>query len=196
MKIKAFLEKHKYISVLLALVVFFIVVKIIFPTPVPKTPPVFPTPLPTPTISYRSNWKNIYPGITPLSEIESKLGKPSKTKMLQNEIVYSYPSENKNWPDQVFVSKENNQIVLIKTYFPKENYDYFTNRYGQSDKEMFGPHSQAGFSTFIFSNEGLAIVAEKKSKKVLEVWYFRPADIENFLQTIGKDLQSNPPEQF
>lgn len=193
---KSFLKKYRYLIFLLILVSLFLLTKILFPSPKEKILPYLPSPAPYSQISSSNSWENILPGISTVSEIEGSLGQPIKKEDFENQTVYYYPSENKNWPNQVFISKDQQKADFIKVYFPKDKYQDYLNKFGPLEKEMFGNHSQADFSVFVFNNKGVSIIANKKSGVVLEAWYFPPTNIENFLQTIGKDFKDTPEEQL
>lgn len=156
-----------------------------------------PTPSPTPTIiSNFPNWQNLFPGLTSKKELEDKFGPPIKKEDSPTQEIYYYSSEKENWPNQIFVSKEEEKIELIKEYFPKEKYEQFLKNYGSSEKEMYNSYFQAGFSVFVFAKNGVAIVANQNSGLVLEVWYFPPTDLSTFLSHWGKDLILTPPQKF
>lgn len=145
-----------------------------------------------------NSWNGIVPGSSSIQQVEKTLGQPIKIERVEGKTIYLYPSEIENWPNQIFVSEQNNKTEGVKRFFPpkEENYSFFINKYGNPDKELFGPHSQSGFSVFVFLEKGLAIVANKKSDLVLEIWYFSPTTLEEFLASWGKNLSEAPTNLF
>lgn len=189
-----FIKKYQlliFLSFLLGILIF---IKIFLR--VSETGNISPLLTPTPTISISANLKDIIPGKTTKNELDNKLGQPIKIEESLNYDVYSYLSENKNWPNQIYVPKKEDKVSLIKEYFPQEKYSQFIEKYGQPEKELYNSHSQAGFSVFVFAQKGVAITADSNSEIVLEVWYFSPTTLEDFLSTLGKDLTLSPSQRF
>ncbi len=143
-------------------------------------------------------WKNIIPGKTTPEEVESSLGQPQQKAEIEGKMTYFYQSPIPDWPDKIQLSEDQKVVEIIKHYFPSasENYQSFLDKYGSPDKELFGPHAQAGFSVFVFLQKGVAVIANPDSGKVMEIWYFPPKNLGEFLTLYGKDLSSTPPKQF
>jgi len=145
-----------------------------------------------------NSWKGITPNISTKNELEKNLGQPINLEKKEEQTILYYPSENEDWPAEIYVSNKNNKVELIKNLnpFSNENYQYFINKFGPPNKELFGPHQGAGFSVFVFLDKGVAIVSNPESGIVLEVWYFSPTTLENFLKFFGKELTLTPTERF
>jgi len=178
------IKRYWYFAVLGFLVVVLGVSKILFKTTAPIIIP-------------ENSWQGITPGTTTTEDLKKQLGEPLKTTQINGKNVYLYPSDTENWENEVTVTDEQ-KVETIKRYFPskEENYTSFINQYGPYDYEFFGPSYQAGFSVFVFLNKGVVVVANKESDLVLEVWYFQPTTLEEFLSLLGKDLSQTPPKLF
>jgi len=147
----------------------------------------------------KNTWNNISPGLTTKADLEKIIGKSTPWKQEGDFSIFLYPSENQNWPTEIYFSQKAKKVELIKEYFPKENKNYqnFINLYGQPDKELFGPHQGAGFSVFVFLKRGVAIVANPESGLILEVWYFPPnISLGDFIEKFGQNLQQAPEVKF
>jgi len=170
---------------LLATILAFIKLLLYF-TPAPETIP-------------KNVWNNISPGSTTKADLEKIIGKGTPWKQEGDFLIFLYPSENQNWPTEIYFSQKTKKVELIKEYFPEEskNYQNFVNLYGQPDKELYGPHQGAGFSVFVFFKKGVAIVANPESGLVLEIWYFSPTtSFEDFIAKFGQNLQQTPEIKF
>lgn len=178
-----FLKKYRLFIALLLLLIILLVLKIFI-----KTAPQ----------SAENAWGNIIPGKTTTAQAVKELGKPLNEENIEGKTVYLYPSETQTWPTQVFLTENKKLVLGIKRFFPskEETYQSYLQRFGSPDKQLFGPHSPAGFLTFIYLAQGMAVVANPESGIILEVWYFPPADLNTFLANWGKDLHDTLPQQF
>lgn len=159
---------------------------------------VFKILLPTQVAPSENNWQGIEPGKSNQKQVEKSLGSPLKKEELNNEVTYYYPYTEQNWPTKLRVGKDDSNVKFIETYFPppEQDYKYFTEKFGNADKVLFGPHSQMGFSVYIYLQRGIALVANPESNLVFEVWYFAPTTLEQFKIISGIELTEEPLKQF
>lgn len=144
-----------------------------------------------------NTFENITPGQTNQKTLEKTLGKPVKTESINNNEVYYYQTTKPNWADLFYIDNESKKISLIKNFDVKteETYQFFIDRFGSPDNKLYGPDSQNGFFVFTFLNKGVSILANPNSNSILEVWYFIPTDINQFLLSFGQGLSLNPPNE-
>lgn len=198
---KNFLKRNKLILILAVIVIVIIIAKTFFKTTEKTTSSseltITPPPIIVPTIIPQTNWQKIIPGKTSKNDLEQILGKPLKTKNEDN-ITYSfYQSNSKNWPAEITISKLNNTITFVKDYLPKTKYTEFLQKFGNPElKNLYGLHSQNGFLTFVWPQNGIAVIANENLDEVIEVWYFSQTTKDEFLATWGKDLKTVPIRQF
>ena len=154
----------------------------------------------TPTGEKRVSPKNvatsvegITTGMSDESELES-FGEPrSIDELPDGSLLYKFGPEKSPRPIEVVVEK--GKIVFIKK-FPaindKVTLDYYLKTYGESDLGLF--YEEPGFIAHVYLDEGIVIVADdSKRENVYELRYFVPTSEENFLETWGSDLLSEPP---
>ena len=187
---KKFIKEHWFLIFLAFLATVLVTLKfLIYITPIPLQPS---------SVSQSNTWKEIVPQVSTSKDLQKILGQPIDIQKEKDLVVYFYPSETENWPTKIYVSETTQKVTLIKRFFPSpsETYQSFISQFGPPDKELFGPHQGAGFSVFVFLKKGVAIVANPNSGMILEIWYFSPTTLEDFLSSWGKDLTSTPPERF
>lgn len=199
-------RKRWYLIILAFLAtILFILKYLLKESSLPQTTPklhseLSPTIIITPAESLISSSSdlNIISGVLTKYDLEQKLGQPTKIEANNNYLIYYYPSENENWPTQIYLSEKENKVVASKRFFPSqgETYQSFVQKYGVPDKEFFGPHEGAGFSVYLFLKKGVAIVSNSDSGIVLEIWTFIPTSLEDFLSSWGKDLSLSPTDRF
>lgn len=203
-KFTEIVKKYKIIIFLSLLVGAIIVLKLSIRTNEKngtQIPTIFPTTTPRPTTNItpppQSNFQNIVPGTTTRKDLEQTLGKPTNIFQTDKEMVYQYPSSVKNWPNEISITKDNQKVKLIKNYFPDETFQNLIQKLGNSSANpLYGPDSVNGFLTYVWPEQGLATVANNQSGIILEIWYFSPTTLEEFLKDIGKNLSTSPLENF
>jgi len=150
---------------------------------------------PTSLIPMPSNapsWQGIIPGKTTTDELRSQLGQPQEV----SDKTYLYSSTNQFLPNEVVL--KNNKVGLIKEkIIGKEKvFSDFTSKFGESDAVLYGPDSAAGFYLHLFLKNGLAVLANSEGGTVLEVWYFSPTGLSEFIAEWGAGYSQSRPRQY
>lgn len=141
-------------------------------------------------------WQNqIYAGTTTKEELKSLLGSPIKVDDRNGQISYFYSSANQYRPHEVNVL--GNTVNLIKEQVIEEEKgrlaDY-TQKYDQPERKLYGKHGAFAPGHF-WSKAGLLIFANEFDGKIIEIWYFSPTTLENFLQQYP-ELTTEKPQNF
>lgn len=140
------------------------------------------------------SWKGIVPGETQELEVKSKLGEPENTSQQGPQTIFSFGSET--GPADRIIS-ENNIVGIIKIhYFEEQSLDSFFAEYGKPDGEFWGEYKTVGFKTYVFLKNGIALVANPNSGIVVQIWYFKPTTITEFLSRWGQELSTEFKEVF
>lgn len=141
-------------------------------------------------------WQNnIYAGKTIKEELQSKLGAPLKIEEKEGRILYFYSSTNQYRPHQVELS--NDTVSLIKEQVienEKGRLDDYIQKYGQPEAEVFGPHGIFAPGHF-WGKAGLLVFANNFDGAIVEIWYFAPTTLNNFLQE-HPTLSLEEPQNF
>lgn len=134
------------------------------------------------------SWRGVVPGETSTDSLLKNLGAPQSQKQAGDQTLLEYPRPGLARPNEVIV--ENNTVELVKEKVSGKKLSGFKAQYGEPEGEYWGPEKEAGFKVFVYPQTGLAVVASLGDGAVLEVWYFKPTTLNQFLATWGKDLNT------
>lgn len=137
------------------------------------------------------SWNEITPGKTKITEVEQRLGKPSSETRLGSKTLHTFPLEEGGPSHKV--TTENEVVKLVKEqYYGDEKLDNFKQRYGDPQTELYGPYESMGFKVYVFTKNGIALIASTNDGTILEIWYFEPTSIEEFVKNWGSNLSPQP----
>lgn len=146
----------------------------------------------TPQIAWQDD---IRAGVTTRNELESKLGPPLKSQAIENGQTLVYPSTNEVRPHEVDIT--GNTISTIKEQViadEKGSLPGYIQKYGQPEQIIYGKHDTIAPGHF-WGQNGLLIFANDHDGTIIEIWYFKPTTIGNFLQQ-NPDLSINAEATF
>lgn len=152
-------------------------------TKTPKNPPGIP-------------WQNqIYAGTTTKEQLKSILGPPIKIEGEGGQISYFYPSTNNLRPHKVEFL-ENTVGVIKEQVIGNEKGDLadYLQKLGQPEAVLFGPHGTFAPGHF-WSSKGILVFANKFDSTIIEIWYFAPTNLDEFLSN-NPQLQNSEPSSF
>lgn len=170
-----FLKKY-WIFVLLALIATLLVSLNFYLTKGPPKEAVLPVP----------SWRGIVPGETSADTLYKNLGTPQSQKQVGDQTLLEYPRPGLARPNEVVV--ENNTVGLVREKVSGKKLGDFKTQYGEPEGEYWGPEKEAGFKLFVYPQTGIALVASLGDGAILEIWYFKPTTLDQFLSVWGKDL--------
>ena len=187
-----FIKKHKKIFGILTFSILFIVAVVYFGEKErqqeQKQPDLSQNGLPS--FSVQSS-EGLSAGQSGLKELEN-LGEASR--VIENEEgtkSFIYGKEQDPQPKTVIV--DNNLVIFIRKrpdFEDPNNLSKFTDQYGQPDAELYTHYT--GFNAYIYLEEGLVVLAGEGGA-LLELRYFVPTTLNNFLSLWGQDLSERPP---
>lgn len=181
-KMLSFLKKY-FIFILLA----FVVAALLLIKLLPKRPTsLIPTPSATPS------WQGITPGKTTADELRSQLGQPQEI----SDKTYLYPSTNQFRPNEVVLKDDRVSLIKEKIIGKEKVFSDFTIKFGEPEAVLYGPDSPAGFYLHLFLKNGLAVLANSEGGTVLEVWYFSPTSLSEFITEWGTGYSQSRPRQY
>lgn len=146
-------------------------------------------PIPTPKALNVPDWNMVIPGTSTEQEVVNTLGTP-KGKVGD---VSNYPSRNLAIDSQIYYQKE--VVGLIKEtvgYSEKRNIDEISSKYGVAPNMLYGPDAVNGYFLFVYPTNGIAYLGNPNTKSLLEVWYFQPTTIDDFLNKWGSGYSLKP----
>lgn len=166
---------------MLACVATLIVAAKVFIKPAPQRVVSQATPLPS-----APSWNGVLPGKTTVDQILSLVGKPESEES-QNGRTELEIKRNGDGPPHSIIT-QGNTVKLVKDRVLTGNLDTFKEKYGEPENQYWGEHQKVGFKTYVWTKNGIAVVAHNLDGAVFEVWYFEPTTLENFLSNFGKNL--------
>jgi len=127
-------------------------------------------------------WKNnIIAGETTKDKLIKSLGQPLKIEAADNQVSYFYDSGNKYRPHEVELSED--QVNLIKEQVvgdERGKLSYYLQKYGEPQATVYGRHGDFAPGHF-WQAVGLLVFANTNDGTIVEIWYFQPQDLQNFL---------------
>lgn len=147
---------------------------------------------PQPTVF---SWKGVVPGKTEASQLTNILGGAENTSQEKSQTTFFFKADDGGPPDRII--SENSVVGIIKEhYFEGKNLTSFIEEYGQPEAEFWGEYKTVGFKTYVFPGKGIAVVANRNDGGVIQIWYFEPTTISEFLSKWGQGLSTEFKEVF
>lgn len=179
----SFFTKHKYLSVLIlfiAAVVFFIFYL------GSKRPPV--------TQPNQINFESITPGKSTTSDVNKVLGTPISQTQVNGYDLSDYKSTSPTRNNQVYYTNGTAQLIKeIVSFKDLKKVSDVTKKYGTPTNILYGPDTVSGFYLFVYLDKGIAYLGNPNTGDLLEIWYFSPMSLDNFISTWAQDYSKNPP---
>jgi len=183
-KILSAIKKYWFITLVLIGIVFYIVNLFI------KSPSsnISPTP-----IAKIASYGSLTPGVSSQNQVNASLGKPVDTKTINNQIVSDYKSTSQNRFHQVTFT--NGVATLIKevvTSTDSIKSDLVTSTYGVAPYLLYNENTNNAFNLYVYPASGVAYLGHTDGT-VLEIWYFQPTTIDDFIKNWGSGFSKTQP---
>lgn len=151
------------------------------------------TPIPTPTsITQRASYKDIVPGLSSEADLKKSLGTPLKTTTSELGIIDEYKSTSELRHHIATIKNEKvvffKEIVSAKDETTSTN---VTNIYGVAPNILYSKSPNSTFNLYVYPSNGIAYLGHSDGT-LLEIWYFEPTTIDNFINLWGKDYLTSP----
>lgn len=181
---KTFILNKKRLFILIC---FFALLSIVFiGYMVNKNNRVVPEGTPPPPVAGQASYKSIVPGTSTKEDVIKSMGKPLED-ITGNSGTLKYSSLSPN--RQNLVEIDNGKASFIKeiiTLKDTKKTKEIVGQYGDAKKILYGPDAEAGFYLFVYPENGIAYIGHPESGLLLEVWYFPPTDLKNFISKYGQ----------
>lgn len=145
----------------------------------------------TPVSKAVANYKSIVPGSTTQDKVNELLGFPVKTEGENGNLVAEYRSSNE-YRNNVVMYK-NGVASLIKEMVITSNdkdTSSITEQYGTAQYTLYDSDPTSVFNLHVYPSNGIAYLGADDGN-LLEVWYFKPTTIEDFIKTWAEDYSVN-----
>lgn len=170
-------KKYWFVILLAFVATILIVIKLVF-TNAPQQP--------TAPTQGQATWKGITPGKSTVDAVYKSLGEPKSTSSDGSQLFYLREGGG---PPHIVVL-QGNTVGFVKEEAIAGNLTDIKKKYGEPEGEYFGPNKSVGFKMYIYSKYGFAVNAHSENGRILEIWYFAPTSLSQFLATWGKDLST------
>lgn len=179
--------KNFWILILIILAVTLSVINRLFATKQPQVS------TPTPASKVVANYKSITPGTTTQDKVNELLGFPIKTEDQNGSLIAEYRSSNENRNN--IVVYENGIASLIKEMVissSDKSASSITGQFGTAQYILYDSDPTAVFSLHVYPSNGIAYLGAS-DETLLEVWYFKPTSISDFINTWGQGYSIHKP---
>ena len=139
-------------------------------------------------------WQNkIYPGVTSVTGLEQALGPPLKKTAKDNKIQYFYGTANEYRPHEVEIESE--KVTLVKEQVlssEDKSLREYIDTLGPEEAKLYGAVSSYT-PGFFWGNKGIIVFAGQFDQTIIEIWYFKPSTLDEFLK-IHPEIKTERPE--
>jgi len=140
----------------------------------------------------KASFGEIVPGTTTSDQINELLGFPVSSTVSGNITVSDFKSSNQYRTHQVELI--DNGVAFVKEMVnpgDSRNSEDIRKTYGDDPYVLFEKSQQSPFLLYVYPNNGLAYIGHQDGT-MLEIWYFVPTTIEDFMSKWAKDYSKEP----
>lgn len=187
MKRLIYFVKKNWIMLLLLLVAVLYVVNLLIKAP--------EQPLPQSPLPKTATFNSLTPGLSTSSDVEKALGKPTTTITENGKTSSEYKSTNVNRYHKVVYS--NDQVMFISEVVnsvDNKDVESIKKEYGEPPFTLYHKSVNVSFNIYVYPENGIAYKAHADGT-ILEIWYFKPTDLNNFMSTWAKDYSRSRSSQ-
>lgn len=135
---------------------------------------------------------SIKPDLT-VTSVQQQLGQSIKN---EGDLYYFKSNSPVDSHQALF---ENNKLVLFKeiiTYNQERDVESIISKYELSEDAilLYGDDYENNILLFVYLDKGIAYLATANQDYLVEVWYFKPTDIETFKLNFAKEYYNTPEE--
>ena len=164
------------------------IVFILFKTSSTKQVTTKPTPFSTNKIA---DFKSIVPNQTSLDRINELLGYPVETRKDGDFTINEYRSTNKYRNHTIEIKKGLAIFIRQEIMSGEQKASDIQKIYGLAPYMLYSQAASATFNLFVYPNNGIAYLGHKDGT-ILEIWYFSPTKIEDFINNYGDGYGYEP----
>ena len=164
------------------------IVFILFKTSSTKQVTTKPTPFSTNKIA---DFKSIVPNQTSLDRINELLGYPVETRKDGDFTINEYRSTNKYRNHTIEIKKGLAIFIRQEIISGEQKASDIQKIYGLAPYMLYSQAASATFNLFVYPNNGIAYLGHKDGT-ILEIWYFSPTTIEDFINNYGDGYGYEP----
>lgn len=184
-KIISFIKKY-WILLFTVLAAVLYIAKLII---VPAQTKVSPSPTPSDQVA---SYKSIVPGVSTEADLKTLLGTPVKTTIDKNQSTDEFKSTSEL--RRHIATIQNGKVTFFKEIVSsndKTTANDIINIYGSATDVLYSKLPNSVFKLYVYPQNGIAYIGASDGT-LLEIWYFKPIDISNFISQWGQEYSTSP----
>lgn len=189
-KIYSFIKSKKYI--LLTLIFLVLIAAVVNYINTSKQKAAISEPSKPAGTDQKAGFGEIFPGQTTSDRVNDLLGFPVSSTVSGEITTSDFKSSNQYRTHQVELI--NGGVVFVKEVVnpgDSRSSEDIRKTYGDAPQVLFEKSQQSPFLLYVYPNNGLAYIGHQDGT-MLEIWYFVPTTIEDFMSKWAKDYSKEP----
>lgn len=182
--------KNKKITILTIISLSFLIFIVIKINNNKQNPIVQEIPISTP-VNKIADFNEIIPGKTSLERINELLGKPLNSTVSGELNVSSYKSTNQYRNHKVYSKDGLAELVVEEIINGSKTANDIRKIYGIAPEMLYEKTLSSVFNLYIYPSNGIAYLGHEDGG-ILEIWYFVPTTIDDFITKWGSDYSKEP----
>lgn len=138
--------------------------------------------LQTTTSNKIANFNEILPGETRIDRINELLGEPVESTQEGKLLIQEYKTSNQYRNNKIIINNETIELIIEEIINDSIKSNDIRKVYGIAPHTLYQKIPSSVFNLYVYPNNGIAYLGHE-DETVLEVWYFKPTDIDDFINT-------------
>ena len=140
------------------------------------------------------NFDEIIPGKTSLERINELLGKPLSSTTSGDLNISDYKSTNKYRNHKVYSKDGLAELVVEEIINRSKTTKDIQKIYGIAPESLYSKSPTSAFKLYVYPTNGIAYLGHQDGT-ILEIWYFVPTTIDDFISKWGSDYSKEPSKE-
>lgn len=142
-----------------------------------------------------ASFDEIIPGKTSIEKINELLGKPLDSTKSGDLDVFNYKSENQYRTHKVYSKDGLTELIIEEIVNENKTANDVRKIYGIAPEILYEKTLTSVFNLYVYPSNGIAYLGHEDGG-VLEIWYFVPTTIEDFITKWGSDYSKEPSKEI
>ena len=186
--------KSKKITILTIISLSFLIFIVVKINNNKQNPIVQEIPISTP-VNKIADFNEIIPGKTSLERINELLGNPLSSTVSGEINVSSYKSTNQYRNHKVYSKDGLAELVVEEIINGSKTANDIRKIYGIAPEMLYEKTLSSVFNLYIYPSNGIAYLGHEDGG-ILEIWYFVPTNINDFIIKWGRDYSKVPSKEI
>lgn len=142
-----------------------------------------------------ASFDEIIPGKTSIEKINELLGKPLDSTKSGDLDVFNYKSENQYRTHKVYSKDGLTELIIEEIVNENKTANDVRKIYGIAPEILYEKTLTSVFNLYVYPSNGIAYLGHEDGG-ILEIWYFVPTTIEDFITKWGSDYSKEPSKEI